>query len=347
MWLLGVVVLQWLALIAVLLFTTPTLALDSEHEDSEHVRAFKQFVDSPPTIKSLKAIRITKGRTLVAEGFGPNGTDAVVTNAGEKVFMEVRYQTNGLFMKTATSYTNLLRESLESGCLAAGWNWDEKAAWGITESGILIHKTANNWPFAEGIGSTLKLANTLLRMGLTWPSIKPLRWEGYKVQGTNSHGKVFMGELQVDTQGRPSGMDYIYPNGVGTDTNRLAIHIGYFYEKNISGWDLPTRIQMGSTEFEVLSAEVTRGLLDRWRFHSAPLLNPNRSVLSIANVRNGKNVVQRYDDQKYGHALVAGFWIPKPRIRIFFFVIVFVFTIAAITFGYVVSRKVKNNNQNK
>jgi hypothetical protein len=250
---------------------------------TDYVTAFKQFLAAPPDIKSLRATRHSASPRLL---YRPDGT---YTNLGTEyfdTFIEVRYQSNGMFAKATTNYDTLLNKNAGGSPFDAvgGW-WHDGSTnigWSIVggqyaydPTADLRHQTLTFVRLNEG--------TRLMTLGNSFgPIIGAVCWDGNRIQGTNAAGKPFAAELKVDRDGFPSAMDCSWPQGMFIDgSNAFNLRYTYHFDTNIPGWHLPTRIRYetpanaarpyGSTnEEEITSVEYSTKPLDQWSFRPEP-----------------------------------------------------------------------------
>ena len=90
-----------LVALAAVLLAANTGAGDLAPTSADYVVAFKNFLQSPPVIKSLKAVvHSTRPTGFLATPDGP----VPVKFETKNTFVEIRYQSNALFVKSATDY---------------------------------------------------------------------------------------------------------------------------------------------------------------------------------------------------------------------------------------------------
>lgn len=303
--------------------------------DSESVRSFKEFLEHPPTIRSLRAY-------VEDERMG-------------ECYVEFRYQTNGFFCKTAGSLSNLLSQHLTPDAVVAGcydgtfWCVHANRTF-VTDTyspeALVAWSTSNTYPT---VASALIRGMWVMHMGLQSQRLGTLRWEGNRVQGTNFFGMHFKAELRCNSAGEPLGLDVEFPANpssfFGPPTNR-TFHIAYEYERRIPGWPLPTGIRSSGRYGQVLAAELGTGLQSKWRFHYAPYLNRRSNLSRVVAKRDGVDVSEAwYDDRKHGMARLFWFWVPKSKIGTFYFLIICVLTAGAVATGAAVVRTNKHKTQ--
>jgi hypothetical protein len=317
------------------------------------VRAFKSFIESPPTIKSLK------GRHKFKAG-------------GHEVFVEIRWQTNGFFVRIEPRYESLIRP--ERTVLGPKPQLDGKnhIVFGATSAGEVGGRYEGFWWVITSTGHYISerltaeqerlLVNShhlhpllrrmepyvgfLMNMGLDCGKPACLKWTGNSTSGTNLFGKRFDTRLKLGEQGVLTGIEVHYPDGVAGFDPKLASNITfsvtYQYDKRLSGWSLPTTIQSWRGETEVLAVELSGRPISRWDFLPEPFLNRRGSIVFVEQMRD-QQIVKRavFDDSKHGMVRVCGFWMGKPRFRRLFFLASFVLTASVVAVGAVKSMRKK------
>jgi RNA polymerase sigma factor (sigma-70 family) len=315
--------------IAVEKFSSP--AAPAVLPDSDYMKAFKQFVESPLMIKSLR-FRWQHVGTI-------SYLDGRVEHFPMESFTEVRYQTNAIFVETVTNVNDFaqpnlgIRPALRLDGIA-GYSaefvqvagWFDRTCWEMVNGSFVTDALSGEAYRSFGSPSqtpvimqkSLRDAARVMNMGVPGDQIGKLRWSGNRVENIDFFGRHFTSVLELDSQGRPSGLDTLYPadpdSPRGSKSN-ITAHVDYEYDRSFRGWPLPTTIRINTNDvITILSVELATAPQSQAMFSPNPFLNRHSHLFQIVVRHDGKEISKkRYDEATDSIAEAAGIWMPPAK----------------------------------
>jgi hypothetical protein len=278
----------------------------------------------------------------------------------KETYLEIRYQPNALFVKTAKSLAGLdepfvapigrrgaadgadLTDSLVAGCYG-------RNLWSIV-GGKLVTDTlspelhaayarSNNNPVILQL--PMFLPAKIMNLGLPSEKVGFLRWSGGRTEGTNRFGFAWSAELKVDGQGRTSGASVSLPAYLVRPGVTQALDIAITYEYGHRGLPIPDKIHFGTNwTAEIFSLELSDKPQAQSAFGYEPFLNRFSHLLLISERRDEKELSRApYRDLRHSVRQVAGLWLTKRQLREGGFLLFGILTASIVAAGIAIERK--------
>lgn len=283
------------------------------------------------------------------------------------IFAEIRYQPGAAFFRSATRLEDLDEHAVvplsrlerldgypSIACTAAGYFGPKFWCIGnstyqsdrLSDSLLLAYSKSNRNPVT--VQSALFATTRIMNMGLSSEKLGGIHWENNVAKGFDRSGNPFSATLNLDPTGRPLFMDIQRPNNA--EKNAANGRVAYNYSSNISGWVLPTTIELENTNWmvDILSVEISEKAAEEYAFSANPFINRNSMLMMISTKVDEKQISSgSYDDFRDGMRKLFWGWLSKDAIRSRLQFFYCALTLCFVGVGFAIDYKQKTKRPNK